>query len=305
MDAKIPSYSGSDRILGCILLSILLFICVGLGAYGVYTLMHPTPIRILLFPQIGNLKPDDQVYLKGVKIGLVRNMKWLPQHVVVYVTENRPFVLHEGYHIDDIDIGTMGDRILMIIDDNSAAPIIGNRDTLYGTFHPGVSEAIGLIHKFCVDVDSLTALSQRLRFGTPKQTSLITKTRLIANTADSLSLSLSDALTGVSAALVPALDSLTRLLSSTAGTTHRTAAALPAILTAADTDMYNINNSMQHISALITKVQSVTSSLEKHPLLAASSSDSLRIQQELTQVKDVLQHLQNGLLQIKFRLRLW
>jgi hypothetical protein len=305
MDAKPPSYTGSDRIVGYVLLCILMLTCTGLGTYGLYTLKHSAPIRIISFGQVGNLKPDDPVYIRGIKIGSVHHIEWLPKQVLVHVTGNRPYTLHEGYIIGDYDIGFMGDRVLTITDGDSTAPCIGSQDTLYGIFHIGISEIIGMSHKMFAAVDSLTALSQRLRSGAPGQASLITQTRSIVQTTDSISVSLSKAFTGLSVVLTPELDSLTHLLSKTTEITHRTASALPAFLATADTGMNKLDQSMQHISDIITRVQCVTMSLENNPLISVSSSDSLRIQEHLSQVTTLLQQLQIRGLQIKIRLHLW
>jgi ABC-type transporter Mla subunit MlaD len=305
MDDKIPSYTGSDRILGYVLLSILLFICVGLGAYGIYTLKHPPAIRVLSFSQIGNINTDDPVYIRGIRVGKVHSTRWQSNRVIVYVTQNRSFLVHKGYHIDDMDIGTMGERIIMITDGDSTAPVIGNNDTLYGTFMPGISEAIGWAPQLFAAIDSLTAQSTRLRFGTQQQPSMITKARLLIHHTDTISTSLSHALIGISAVLDPALDSLTYLLNTTAGTIRTTGTALPVILNAADTGIRSINESLLHISSLITRVQSVTLLLEKQSLSAASPSDTVYLQQKLTQVHTLLQYLQNNVLQIKIRLHLW
>ena len=305
MYAKLPSYTGNDRIVGYVLLCILLLACAGLGIYGLYTLKHPASIRIISFGQVGNLKPDDPIYIKGIKIGSVHHVEWLPNQVLVHVTENRPISLHKGCKVDDYDIGFMGDRVLTITDGDSTAPHIGSHDTLYGIFHIGISEIIGMSQKMFAAVDSLTAISQRLHNGAPGRPSLITQTRSIVQTTDSMSISLSKVFTGLSSALSPELDSLTRLLNRTTEVTNRTASALPVFLTSADTGMNNLSQSMQHISDLITRVQRVTASLENNSLISASSSDSLCIQKQLSQVTTLLQELQIRGLQIKIRFHLW
>jgi len=305
MNANASSYTESDRKLGYVLLCILLAVCVGIGVAAGYIIQHPRHERIVSFSQIGNLNPDDPVYIRGVRTGTICAIEWQPRQVLVHVTETQPFELHAGYHIDNIDNGTMGDRILMITDGSTLAPAINANDTLYGLFHPGISEVIGQTQKLCAAVDSLCAVSSRMRNGSRGHASLITATKTIIRTTDSVSRSVSQALARISTTIPPALDSLTYMLDSAAKTSRRAAATMPVILSGVDTGMVKLGSTLDYITALADKVSSLTSALEKHPLFAAQTSDSLQVQQQLAQLTTIVRRAQDRLLQIKINLRLW
>jgi hypothetical protein len=305
MNANASSYTESDRKLGYVLLCILLAFCIGIGVAAAYIIQHPRHERILSFSQIGNLKQDDPVYIRGVRAGTICAIEWQPLQVLVHVTETQPFELHAGYHIDNIDIGTMGDRIIMITDGSTLSPVIDADDTLYGTFHPGISEVIGQIQKLCAAVDSLCAVSSRMRNGSRKHASFITATKTIVCTTDSVSRSVSIALARIATTIPPALDSLTSMLDSAAKTSRRAATAMPSILFGADTGLVKLGSTLDYITALSDNVASLTSALEKHPLFAARTSDSLQVQQQLAQITTIVRQAQDRLLQIKINLHLW
>jgi len=71
------------------LLLLLLLTLAALIWFGIRLLNNPQDLRIIAFEQIGNLRIDDPVKLRGIDIGTVKRIELLREKVLVFIeTEN-------------------------------------------------------------------------------------------------------------------------------------------------------------------------------------------------------------------------
>jgi len=304
MHAHIPSYTNKDRILGYYLLFAAFLVCSIIAVFCIQSICHPYPVRIIAFSEIGNLKPDDPVYLKGLSVGTIRNIVWHPKQVLVYVTIRRPIVLYSGYRIKNLEISSTGDRILMIEDGVVHSPEIAQYDTLKGIFYPGISEAIGLTGKLRTTINSLTAVSKELRNGTTGKPSLIFRTRAALHMLDSISLSLHQTLGTARITVLPALDSMQHVLINMATISNQASVTVPEYLATADTCLRIVNHSLQWINDLTDTLLMLTAAMQKHPLMMDSVAGKIPLE-KITALDTVLNYINSRLLQIKVNLKLW
>ena len=80
-----------------------------------------------------------------------------------------------------------GDRVILIDCGDSAAPLIPVRDTLVGTFYPGVSEALNNALQLRGVIDTFLAVSETLAHGAGTQKSFVAQVNQAVSSADSIS----------------------------------------------------------------------------------------------------------------------
>ncbi len=187
MDEKDP-YQWNKRIDRRLGYSIMAVIALAVSAgifFSIYNLKNLEKVRIISFDTVGNLRIDDPVYVRGIQIGKIIKIEFRQQTVLVYFSLNKPIRLHQGYHANNLDINIMGDRKVDINSGDTTKPPIPEKDTIAGTFIPGVSEGIGLAWKLHNIIDSLTLISSQLLSGSSGRASLISRMNGIIASTDS------------------------------------------------------------------------------------------------------------------------
>ena len=117
-----------------------LFMFVVLTALGVFTivlsqenLLRKTYPYEFVFSEIGGLRDGDNVYLRGMNIGRVKQTDLQDSHVRVYVTLDVPIELRHGYSIDVVDASVLGGKNLKIYEGPEDSPVIGENMTVIGS----------------------------------------------------------------------------------------------------------------------------------------------------------------------------
>jgi phospholipid/cholesterol/gamma-HCH transport system substrate-binding protein len=117
-----------------------LFLFVVLTALGIFTivlsqenLLRKTYPYEFVFSQIGGLREGDNVYLRGMNIGRVKQTDLQDSHVRVYVSLDVPIQLRHGYSIDVVDASVLGGKNLKIFEGPKDAPEIGEHMTVIGS----------------------------------------------------------------------------------------------------------------------------------------------------------------------------
>ena len=125
-------------ITGLVALALLL---VGIAWVKDYRLGKKKRILIAQFEEVGNLSEGDPVSVRGVKKGLVKDVKLLDQGVRVEFEVEKDVTLHPDAVIRIANIGFMGEKFLAL--DPGVAP--GSFDLtkpIPGRFQSGVPEVI-------------------------------------------------------------------------------------------------------------------------------------------------------------------
>ena len=116
-----------------------LFMFVVLTALGVFTivlsqenLLRKTYPYEFVFSEIGGLREGDNVYLRGMNIGRVKQTDLQDSHVRVYVSLDVPIQLRHGYSVDVVDASVLGGKNLKIYEGPEDAPEIEDNMTVIG-----------------------------------------------------------------------------------------------------------------------------------------------------------------------------
>lgn len=127
-----------------------LFMFVVLIALGVFTivlsqenLLRKTYLYEFVFPEIGGLREGDNVYLRGMDVGRVKQTDLQDSHVRVYVSLDLPIQLRHGYRIDVVDSSMLGGKNLKIYEGPEDAPAIGENVTVLGSKPVEIIEELG------------------------------------------------------------------------------------------------------------------------------------------------------------------
>src|SRR6185503_4580997 len=123
---------------GLVALALLL---VGIAWIKDYRLGQKKKILVAQFEEVGNLSEGDPVSVRGVKKGIVREVKLLDQAVRVELEVDRDVQLHPDAVIRIANIGFMGEKFLAL-DPGSASGEFDASRPIPGRFQSGVPEVI-------------------------------------------------------------------------------------------------------------------------------------------------------------------
>lgn len=136
-----------------------LFMFVVLIALSIFTivlsrenLFKQTYQYEFVFPEIGGLREGDNVYLRGMNIGRVKQTELYNNRVHVYVSLDIPVALRRGYQISVVDASMLGGKYLKISEGPDSEPLLGDQVTILG------SEPLDLVADLGATIDSLQIL---------------------------------------------------------------------------------------------------------------------------------------------------
>lgn len=117
-----------------------LFIFTVLIALSVFTIVlsrenffRPDYQYEFVFSEVGGLREGDNVYLRGMNVGRVRQTMLEDSRVHVYVTLDVPIELRRGYDIEVVDSSMLGGKYLKVYEGPEDAPALGENVTILGT----------------------------------------------------------------------------------------------------------------------------------------------------------------------------
>lgn len=291
-----------DQKIGYCILALIALILLGVTLFCINLIKHPAETRIIAFDQVGNLKIDDPVKLRGMEVGTIKNIQWQSRKILVTIETKATLAIHDGYHIDDRDIGVMGDRIVMIDDGDGAKPCLPKSDTLIGNFHNGISETVGLAWKLREIVDSFVVISAKLLRGTPGNPSFVARVSEAVTSVDSASGALMKIMTRVNADFTSTVDSIDRLASSLADFSRATRDAAPGYASKADTALKNLTHGITTLSVLADTFSTYADRLKKTGVLDRQQSGTSP-QEKIATLHNAVAHLKEGLLKFQIYLK--
>ena len=117
-----------------------LFMFIVLIALGIFTivlshenLLKKTYPYEFVFPEISGLREGDNVFLRGMNVGRVKQTTLEDSQVRVFVTLEAPLVLRRGYKIDIVDASMLGGKTLKIYEGPANAKELGENVTILGS----------------------------------------------------------------------------------------------------------------------------------------------------------------------------
>ena len=127
-----------------------LFMFIVLIALGIFTIVlsHENMLkknypREFVFSEVSGLREGDNVFLRGMNIGRVKQLDLQPDHVRVYASLDVPLNLRHGYKIDVVDASMLGGKNLKIYEGPPDAPALGENVTVLGAKPVDMIEEIG------------------------------------------------------------------------------------------------------------------------------------------------------------------
>jgi ABC-type transporter Mla subunit MlaD len=288
----------SDRKLGyTILFFFLLILIAGMG-FVFQALFIPGETRIIAFSEIGNLRLEDGVRIRGIVLGTVKKIDRTHEKVFVSIQCSRPVKIHRGYSVVNVDQGVMGDRILRISCGDSATPLIPAQDTLAGTFYPGVSEAMSYAYLLRDVVDTLVFYSDQMLHGTSARKSLVVQVMGIISAADSLSRVFLYATRDFNAGLSHQLDSIDALVNKTAHFSSSVAATTPEYFDNLSIMVGRLSGLVTTLDTTVSALHTMASGLQKPDnILWGRDADNVR--KKLVELQEIIVTIQKRMLQFK------
>ena len=142
-----------------------LFMFTVLIALGVFTIvlssenwMKKSYRYEVLFSEISGLREGDNVFLRGMNIGRVKQTDLQDGHVRVYVSLDVPLTLRSGYKITVVDASMLGGKHLKIYEGSAAAPALGKDEPILGAKPVDMIVELGeAINGFQAMIDSANA----------------------------------------------------------------------------------------------------------------------------------------------------
>jgi hypothetical protein len=294
----------SDRKLGyAILFFLLLVIIAGIG-FAFYAVFIPGETRVIAFSEIGSLRVEDAVRVRGITLGNIKKIERTNKKVLVSTQFGRPLKIHRGYSVITVDQGVMGDRILQIGCGDTAAPLISAQDTLEGTFYPGVSEAVGYAWLLREVVDTLVLYSEQFLHGTSARKSLVAQVRGIITVADSLSKVFLYATKDFDANLSRQLDSIDAFVDKTAHFSRSVAAATPEYIDNISSMVGTLSKLVATLDTAVNALHTMTSGMQK-PGAVLWGSDADNIRKKLIELQEIIHTIQVRMLQFKIYIGLY
>ena len=111
-----------------------------------------------VFSEISGLREGDNVYLRGMNVGRVKQMDLQEGHVRVYASLDVPLQLRKGYKIDVVDASMLGGKHLKIYEGPAGALELGDNMTILGSKPVDMIEELGLaIGEFQAMIDAVNA----------------------------------------------------------------------------------------------------------------------------------------------------
>ena len=113
----------------------------------------------MAFSNTGGLSASDEVQVNGIRKGQVRSMRLDGDRVIVRLELSRDVLITSDSRIAIRNVGLMGEKVIAVDLRATGAPYTA-RDTIQGSYEPGLGEAMGRIAE---TIDSVAELSAQLR----------------------------------------------------------------------------------------------------------------------------------------------
>lgn len=251
----------SDRAIGylSLLALLLIFILVSYGMYKAHKNVSHT--ALVDFEELGSLQPEDDVVVRGYKVGSIGKVTWLHDRSRIEIKFSVPITIREGTQFNNVNYALMGQRRLEIVPSKTGA-ILPENYIHKGTFEPGIAEAL----RFMEDVNrQLTHVRNALMLIAKGDSTHVSAQELYESAMNSLEKFLVE-LENISLAAKPKIDTVFSEIekasevildvSQKADSTINTASlAINTKIGQADTILRNLSQGVAQINSTITELQ--------------------------------------------------
>jgi ABC-type transporter Mla subunit MlaD len=254
----------NDKITGYIILTIISIVLIAPMVYVLWRFFTPLEIRTVDFGTISSMEffsNQDPVRIKGVQVGVIRDISMLENHAIVQIESKKPLEIHEGYSIFVFQKGILSDKYVLINPGDPSAPIIDKRKILTGTFVNGPSDIIAYSDKLRTSIRKLTDLTTLLKDGTTEKESFIVQFSKMSSKIDSISGSIIMSENALNTFFETKKDSINFIFDKIGSLTDTLQSSLPLILTDLNKQIISIEKLMKDIDLLISKSEPIIDTL--------------------------------------------
>lgn len=288
------------RKLGYVLIIFFLGVMLTVLSYAVYILAFPADKRVIAFEQVGNLRVDDPVKIKGVTVGKIHSIEKNDALVLVTFYAESPLKIYKDYAIITSDRGIMGDRLIHIDPGKHLSSPVDGKDTLKGVFIRGISEMIGSAYKVKDIIASTRSIASKLLMPTPPKRSFPAVFWVIMNKLDTVSNSLCSVANALETDFTPTIDTLSRAVVSARKSFQDVSGDLPRNLAFLREQTDTLIVFLNDLDTLATKLTDVTAQVSENNLI--SKDETTPLLAEMKKVRQTLHNLQIGALHFRGKL---
>jgi phospholipid/cholesterol/gamma-HCH transport system substrate-binding protein len=133
-----------EIIVGLFMFTVLIALGIFTIVLGRENMLKKSYSYEFVFSEVSGLREGDNVFLRGLNVGHVKQMDLYGSYVRVYVSLDVPLTLREGYKIDVTSSSMLGGRYLKINEGPESALVLGGNITVLGNKPVDVLEELSL-----------------------------------------------------------------------------------------------------------------------------------------------------------------
>lgn len=292
----------NDRQTGYLVIGFLAIFLTAVFSYIFYVTVLLPSRYVVSFDQIGNLRIEDPVLIRGAEIGKVVDLDWNNNRAITTIETNRPLKLFENYLIISVDRGLMGDRILVVDPGLPSAKLVLLTDTLHGKFCPGIAEAIGKAWRLKDIVSTYQKSLKTLLYGSTKENAFVEQFSHFMGQVDSITSSLAQNSSNFDQEIsnqVKTLDSQITLLTNY---TQKNIDVADQGLDSLDLIISNLKSAVDATDSMLVKVRDYTAKFSDFDTEWALKLSDLR--KQLVSLSDGLATLRKTALRLRVHIKL-
>jgi ABC-type transporter Mla subunit MlaD len=292
-----------DRRIGYAILALIIFLSVALIVFG-YTLSKSAAAetRIVHFPQIGNLRIDDPVMLKGIQVGTIKKTDGTERGIYVTFITTQPLNLRADYQIENKDKGIMGDRLIMIEPGTNTAAAVPAGDTLHGIFREGISEVVGLAWQLSDLIDTFCVVSDRMLKGTSQKKSLVRQIDDMVNITDSTLARLTRMTDNLERTTSQQVDSIEHMTASLIAAESGITKTAPQKIAEVEKLLRLLNNGMAKLDTMSADINATVNTVNA-PDGILWNDQGTTLSEKITSLRKAVNHLYDRMLKLKLYLQ--
>ncbi len=292
----------NDRSFGYIILIFISVSILGLLGYSIWVLAFPKETRIITFSKISNLRIDDPVKIKGVTVATIKSITRDEKDVLVTIKAYESLEIHEGYEIYSSDKGILGERVIIIKNgDQNNAPVDKN-DTLTGTFHRGVSDALGSTWKLKDFIASFKNNAGLLLSGSEEKPSFVSTFSNVIAEIDSFSNKLYNTATFLDAELTVKIDDLNEITGAARKISQEISTTVPGKIETLEEQLETITKFIDKLDPVVNTLTDVVIKIKDNKLIQNDYISSLV--EQLKELQELIEIIQDGTARLKLQIKL-
>ena len=294
----------NDRILGYIVICIVtIFLILPIG-YLLWQSQEPVIVRTIAFKGVTSLSflsRQDPVRVKGVEVGVVRDITIKNSTAYVKIETDNSFTIFSNYYIAITAKGVMGDRYLTIQPGDLYHPVVPPDSLLYGVIGINIDDALPHIGKLKAAVHKLAIFSEQLKSGTKQRQSLITEIWQITSDLDSIFRNVVFLIEEMDHSLQGGFDSAIVILDKAMTVTNTLSDSLPGVITTFDDLSTTIDTALIKIESLYRSADTVVTKL-KDPQRYIWKKHTDSVTNKLTKLQELFKEIQGDSLTLPVKL---